>query len=89
MLIKVKNALRISESNTNFDDEVSDIIEAAKTDLAYSGVRNIDTSNPLIIRAIILYAKANFFNNDMAEKYKLSYESLKISLSLVRDEVEE
>lgn len=35
---EVKQALRISESNTAFDDEVQNLIDAARLDLQQAGV---------------------------------------------------
>lgn len=84
MLEKVKESLRIKTDKLN--NEINDLIEAAKMDLLISGVVNIVESDPLIIRAIILYCKANFgLDNDEADKYQSRYESLKIHLSLCTD----
>lgn len=84
MLEKVKLALRIK--NNKFDDEISDLIEEAKSDLKLSGVMKLDDTDPLIIRAIKTYSKANFgLANKDSEKYQKSYESLKEHLSLSGD----
>ena len=84
MLEAVKLSLR--EDSTDFDSEISDIIEAAKLDLKGGGVVNIDDTDPLIKRAVILYSKANYgmFNPD-AEKYQKAYDMLKAHLSLSSD----
>ena len=64
ILEKVKTSLRIS-MNT-FDDELTDLIEAAKLDLGIAGVRNADLeqgvtpTDALIIRAIVIYCKLYF-----------------------------
>lgn len=79
----VKLALRIT--NTAFDDEISAIISACKTDLKLAGVNNIKQDDPLIMRAITLYAKANFGYSEDSEKYQRSYDMLKCSLSLAGD----
>ncbi|GBF73215.1 hypothetical protein PA598K_01500 [Paenibacillus sp. 598K] len=89
MLETVKKSLRISPSNTTFDIEVEDIIAAARDDLKLCGVIaakvDIDT-DPLIKRAIIVYAKANFgFDNPEAVRFAASYESLKAHLSLSQE----
>jgi len=84
MLCKVKTSLRIS--NTAFDDEIYDLIEAAKMDLNISGVKVIDEMDPLIIRAVITYCKANFgFDNPDSKKLQESYEMLRNHLTLVGD----
>lgn len=84
MLEKIKLSLRIS--NNFFDEEINDLIQAAKADLRISGVKNIYNDDPLIKRAILLYCKAHFgLNNKDSEKYENSYESLKIHLALSGD----
>ncbi|HSQ88094.1 head-tail connector protein [Romboutsia sp.] len=81
MIESVKLALRIKSSA--FDDEINDLIFAAKTDLKISGVNNIDDYDPIIIQAIKTYCKANFgLDNKDSERYERSYESLKQHLSL-------
>lgn len=94
MLDKVKLALRISGSA--FDDEVTDLINAAIADLRLVGIivpENAGspeaTGDPLISRAIVLYAKAEFGFNDDAEKYRKAYDYLKCALSLAGDYIEE
>lgn len=80
----VKTALRIS--NTAFDSEIADLIEAAKSDLMLSGVNSTDETDPLIKRAITIYVKAHFgWNNPDAEKLQQSYDLLKSHLSLSRE----
>ena len=81
MLAKVKQALRITHDELN--DEISDLIEAAMMDLAISGIVKFPENDPLILRAIILYSKANFgLSNDESEKFLQGYTSLKIHLAL-------
>jgi len=62
LLDDVKLALRISPTIIAYDDEVQDLIEAAKADLKLSGVdpAKLDESDPLIKRAIVTYCKAHF-----------------------------
>lgn len=82
MLDKVKDALRVSGDDLN--EEIQDLIDAAKADLALSGVNKdkIIEDDPLIKRAIILYCKAHFGYDDMGERFTESYESLKRHLAL-------
>lgn len=84
ILEDVKSSLR--EDENNFDNEIKDIIDAAKLDMKVSGVVNVNDTDPLIKRAIILYAKCNYglFNPDM-EKYHKAYTMLKAHLSLSSD----
>lgn len=84
MLEKVKLALRIK--TYKLDDEIDGLIAACKVDLSISGVKNIEVTDPIIQRAIILYCKANFgLDNKDSEKYQKSYELLKQSLKLCGD----
>lgn len=80
MLEKIKLALRITTDS--FDGELNDLTEACKQDLSISGVQIIDLSDPIVIRAMILYCKANFGFGDEKEKFARAYEALKISMSL-------
>ena len=94
MLDKVKNALRVKTAA--FDDEIQDLIDACKADLRLVGVNVPEektpaegeeptAGDPLITRAIILYAKANFGYSDDGERYRAAYDYLKCSLSLAGD----
>lgn len=83
MLEKIKHALRIN--NNAYDDEITDLINACKRDLELAGVAssNINESDPMIIQAIKCYCKGNFgFDNNEAERFIKSYESLKSFLCL-------
>ena len=83
MLDAVKQALRIKSST--FDSELTQLIEAARTDLLISGVKRLEDSDPLIKRAIIVYCQANFGASAEAERYQRSYEMLKSHLALCGD----
>jgi uncharacterized phage protein (predicted DNA packaging) len=84
ILDDVKIALRVT--NTAFDSEILDLIDAARQDLILSGVTTLkanDDTDPLIKRAIITYCKANFgFDNPDADRLQKSYDMLKMHLSL-------
>ena len=79
MLDKVKLALRLS--GTALDGEVSDLINAAIADLrlvginipAEAGSSSKTLGDPLLDRAVVLYAKAEFGFNDDAERYRNAY----------------
>jgi uncharacterized phage protein (predicted DNA packaging) len=89
MLEEVKLALRVSHDA--LDTEIEDIILGARLDLKLSGISagkaDAETEiDPLIKRAIIVYAKANFIADiNIAERYQKSYDSLKLHLSLAGD----
>ena len=78
----VKMSLRISTSA--FDDELSELIDACKSDLAMKGVDKIDDSEKLTRQAIQLYCRANFANGDTKERelYADRYEKLAAAMSL-------
>lgn len=84
MLADIKLALRVSSSH--FDIEVQGLIDACKKDLELAGVYVIDETDPMIKRAVALYAKANFgYDNPDSDKFQKSYDLLKCSLSLAGD----
>lgn len=85
MLTKVKEALRISEKNTAYDNEITDLIEACKSDLLISGISSsfLKGEDPLIKQAIKTYCKAYFgYDNPDSEKLKESYSLLKQHLAI-------
>ena len=89
ILTKVKTALRVSINS--FDDEITDLIDAAKLDLGIAGVRNadielgVDPTDALIIRAIILYCKLYFGEPSTSDHWKSlkdAYNEQKAQLSM-------
>ena len=80
MLEKVRLALRIT--TTAFDEEIQDLSVAALADLGIAGVSNEDESDPLIIRAVVTYCKANFGEADEYERLKASYDEQKAQLQM-------
>jgi hypothetical protein len=85
MLESAKTALR-ANGNPDLEQEISDLVDAAKLDLELSGVLSVKTNDledALIKRAIITYCKANFgWDNPEADRFQRSYDSLKNHLSL-------
>lgn len=86
MLKKAKLSLRIT--NDEFDTEIADLIGACLLDLKMCGVNDaflsLDTSDALIIQAVITYCKANFgYDNPDAERLREAYASLKNFLAIV------
>ena len=83
LLESVKRELRAS--NSVFDGEVQDLIDAVLLDLRIPQIdaTKIVETDPLIKRAVILYCKANFgLDNPDSEKYQRSYDNLVEKLSL-------
>lgn len=78
---QVKAALRLK--TMAFDEsEIEPIVSACVKDLRMAGVVRIDETDPLVARAAVLYAKANFGFIDDSEKFDRAYEALKASMSL-------
>ena len=82
---QMRAALRISSTSDKITAEIEDCIAACKTDLANDGVKAIDEGDALIIRAVTLYCKAEFGYNDKAEKFRQSYDTLKMRLALSQE----
>lgn len=80
MLEKVKLALRIT--TTAFDNEIADLIEAALADLLLSGVRVPEKEDPLILRAVTTYCKANFGAPEEYDRLKASYDEQKAQMQM-------
>lgn len=83
ILVKVKLALRVVTGD--FDEEITDLINAGLLDLDIAGVENVDTSDALIIRAIVTYCKLHFGDFDQIGDYdrlKASYDEQKAQLSM-------
>ncbi len=85
----MRGYLRIDESDTSFDTEIQDLINAAQTDLLEVGLSPTMVSaatDPLIKRAIVVYAKANFgYDTDNMPGFTEAYESLKVKLMNTAD----
>lgn len=74
LLDKVKVALRVT--TTSYNDEITDLIAAAKLDLGLAGVELPDELDELCERAVITYCRLNFsFPN--ADRISGSYDRLK------------
>lgn len=80
MFEKVKLALRITTAA--FDSEIEDLISAALADLGIAGVITLEETDPLIIRAVITYCKANFGQPDEYDRLKAAYDEQKAQLQM-------
>lgn len=80
ILAKVKVALRIV--TTDFDDELTDLINAAVRDMNLAGVSETELTDPLIIRAVITYCKMNFGEPDQYDRLKQSYDEQKAQMGM-------
>ena len=80
ILTAVKLALRLT--SPAFDNEILDLIEAAKKDIGLAGVYNDDPTDPLVRRAIITYCRLNFGQPDDYDRLKKSYDEQKAQMSM-------
>ena len=87
LIEKVKLSARIS--GDAFDDDVQDMIESAREELIQAGVSREKANSdddPLIIRALKIYTKANFgIDSPNAYRFQSSFNSLKRHLSMAGD----
>lgn len=82
MIDKVRNALRISVSdNAALNEELTDLIEAAKLDLGIAGVVVPQTVDAIVTKAIITYCKLSFGLPEDYDRLKRSYDEQKAQLS--------
>lgn len=72
MLEAVKLAMRPAIKTKAYDDEIQDLIDAAKADLERVGIVG-DDSDPLIRQAIKTYCRLHFGSPPDAEKLERSY----------------
>lgn len=82
LLEKVKLALRLTESA--FDSELTDLINACLADLGIAGVDGVKVvmTDPLVIRACVTFCKMNFGEPADYERLKASYDEQKAQLSM-------
>lgn len=79
LVTKAKAACRVTTSF--YDDEITDLVNAALADLPLGGVtETIDTDDPLIIRAVCTYCKMNLGNPENYDRLKASYDEQKSQL---------
>lgn len=77
-LDKVKMGLRIK--TTAYDEELTDLIAAAQTDLGIAGVEVPSTLDEIVTRAIITYCKMSFGLPEDYDRLKRSYDEQKAQL---------
>jgi len=77
-LAKVKAALRVT--STSLDDELTDLMAAAKADLGIAGVELPTNLDEICGRAVITYCKMHFGLPEDADRLKRSYDEQKAQL---------
>ena len=77
-LDKVKMGLRIK--TTAYDEELTDLIAAAKSDMGIAGVVVPSTLDEIVTKAIITYCKMSFGLPEDYDRLKRSYDEQKAQL---------
>lgn len=82
MLAKVKLALRVT--TTAYDNDLNDLISAARQDLGIAGVVLPSTLDAICERAIITYCKLHFLglSDNEWDRLKASYDEQKAQLTM-------
>ena len=80
LLDRVRMALRITTNA--FDDELTELIAAAKTDLGIAGVTLPSELDAICNRAVVTYCKIHFGEPDEYDRLKASYDEQKAQLSM-------
>lgn len=80
LLDAVKSSLRITEAD--FDEDLTELIEAGLEDMKMRGVDKIDISAPLTRQAIKLYCRAGFANGDVKERELYMDRYLKLAAAM-------
>ena len=83
LLEKVMNAMRIDEDE--HAEELQDLISAAKREIIEAGASpdKVSDEDELIIRACIVYCKANFGYDDNKERFAEAFEKMLIKLAML------
>lgn len=79
----VKLALRLTTQA--YDNELTDLINAALLDLGVAGVTEYDQTNALIKRAIVTYCKVHFGSPADFDRLKKIYDEQKAQLGMATD----
>lgn len=79
MLAAAKLALRVT--TTAFDDQITDLLEAAQLDLGIAGVIIPAEVTAIVQQACITYVKMHFGQPDDYDRLKASYDEQKAQLA--------
>lgn len=78
LLESVKLSLRIM--TTAFNSELSDLVDAALTDLQIAGVTIPDDLEAIVKQAVITYCRLHFGQPDDYDRLKIAYDEQKAQL---------
>lgn len=80
MIEKVKKAMAITTNA--YDDELSDLIDAALLDLGIAGVDNTLINDKMVQRAVITYCRMMFHSPADFDNLRWAYEQLKGQMAI-------
>lgn len=80
MLEAVKRALRLTTDA--YDDELSELIQAALRDLGIAGVTEYEENDVLVLNAVKTYCKCNFGHPEDYDRLMASYEAQKGAMQI-------
>lgn len=80
MIEKVKLAMAITTNA--YDDELSDLIDAALLDLGIAGVDNTLINDKMVQRAVITYCRMMFHSPADFDNLRWAYEQLKGQMAI-------
>lgn len=80
LLEKVRKDLR--RTSKSLDDELQDDINAAYADMERVGVNIDDREKPLLVKAVKLYCRWQNNFAGLGDRYQVSYEKLRDSMSV-------
>ena len=80
MLETVRRALHIA--TTAYDTELQALINAGLADLGLAGVDQSDTTDPLIVMAMVTYCRVRFGSPDDYSRLKKAYDEQKAQLQM-------
>lgn len=79
ILADTKTAMRLTK--TEYDPEISRLIDAACADLGIAGITaTSETTDPILIQAIITFCRLNFGSPADYDRLKASYDEQKAQL---------
>ena len=85
LLDACRAALRIPAFVNDYDEEITDVIEAARSEMVAGGVSDVkahDDEDGRVRLAIKVYVKANFgMDNPDAERFMKSFDAMLTSMS--------
>lgn len=80
LIRRLKRSIRVKSESA--EEEIEELAEACLVDLRLAGVIVTDQTEPLCSQAIKLYCKSHYGYDSDTDRFKASYESLKMAMAL-------